>query len=103
MRRLVIPTVCFLLLLGGTAWSQQEPTKKAVLMVEKTDTVRSVLARQIDKKVTLALAQGQEITGTVRSVGDGVVHLSELSGRDFYDAAVDLQKIAAVIVKVRGQ
>ena len=72
-------------------------------MVEKTDTVRSVLARQIDKKVTLVLAQGQEITGTVRTVGDGVVHLSELSGRDFYDAAVDLQKIAAVIVKVRGQ
>ena len=103
MRRVAIPTVCFLLLLGGTARSQQEPTKKAVLQVEKADSVRSVLARQIDKRVTLVLAPGQELTGTVRSVGDGVVHLSELSGRDFFDAVVDLQKISAVLVKVRGQ
>ncbi|MFI5180908.1 MAG: hypothetical protein ACHQPI_05925 [Thermoanaerobaculia bacterium] len=103
MRRLAIPMVCFSLVLAGTAPAQQEPAKKAVLQVDKADTVRTVLLRQIDKKVTLVLAPGQELTGTVRSVGDGVVLLSEISGRDFYDAAVDLQKVSAVLVKVRGQ
>jgi hypothetical protein len=102
MRRIGIPVVCGLLLIGGAARAQ-EPAKKAALQVEKADTVRTLLARQMDKKVTVVLAQGQELTGTVRSVGDGVLHLSELSGRDFYDAVVDLQKIAAVLVKVRGQ
>lgn len=103
MRRIAIPTVCVLLMMGGSAQSQQEPPKKTALQVEKGDTVRTVLTRQIDRKVTLVLSQGQELTGTVRSVGDGVVQLSDLSGRDFYDAVVDLQKIAAVVVKVRGQ
>ena len=101
MRRLAIPMLS-LLLLSGAAVSQQEK-KPAALQVEKADSVRSVLARHVDKKVTLVLVQGTELTGTVKSVGDGVVHLSELSGREFYDAVVDLQKVSAVLVRVRGQ
>ena len=99
MRRLAIPMLSLLLLTGAAA---AQDKKTATLQVEKTDSVRTVLARHADKKVTLVLVQGTELTGTVRSVGEGVVHLSEVGGREFYDAVVDLQKVAAVLVKVRG-
>jgi hypothetical protein len=101
MRRLIICAVCLFLVVGSAM--SQEPAKKATLHVEKADTIRTLLAKEVDKKVTLLLVQGQELTGTVRSVGDGVVLVSELSGREYYDAAVDLEKIVAVLVKVRGQ
>jgi hypothetical protein len=89
------------LLSGGFAVEAQEPAKKGALVVEKGDSVRAVLARHVDKKVTLVLVQGTEMTGTVRLVGEHVVHLSELAGKEFFDAAVDLEKIAAVVVRAR--
>ena len=41
------------------------------------------------------------IGGKVEKVGDKLVHLSQLSGAEFYDAAVDLGAISAVIVRVK--
>jgi hypothetical protein len=38
----------------------------------------------------------------VLKVGESVLHLAKLSGRDFYDAVVRIDRISAVILKVRG-
>ena len=53
--------------------------------------------------MSVVLTTGQELSGVVSSVGDKVVHLSELSGREFFDAAVSLEHIRAVVVRVRGR
>ena len=42
---------------------------------------------------------GQELTGTVREVTGKLVVLAKLSGREFFDAAVPLERIEAVIVR----
>lgn len=34
-------------------------------------------------------------------VAGNVVHLSELSGREFFDAVVSLDRVSAVVVRVR--
>lgn len=75
--------------------------EEAKFSVSKDDTIRSVLSKQVGAKVTLRLGSGDEIGGTVKSVGDRVVHLSEITGKEFFDAAVDIDKINAVMVRAR--
>ena len=74
----------------------------AKLDVQKGDTVRSVLDRQVGKRVGVVLTTGPEIAGVVVSVNDKVVHLSELTGREFFDAVVNLDQIGAIVMRVRG-
>ncbi len=75
----------------------------AKLEVRSADTVKSVLERQVGKRVGVVLTTGQELSGVVSSVGDKVVHISELSGREFFDAVVSLEHIRAVVVRVRSR
>jgi len=73
------------------------------LEVRSADTVKNVLERQVGKRVSVVLTTGQELSGVVSSVGDKVVHLSELSGREFFDAVVSLEHVRAVVVRVRAR
>ena len=71
--------------------------------LRKNETVATLLADRVGKPATLILSSGQELTGVVVSVGDSMIHLSKLSGRDFYDAALRLDSVAGVVVRVRGR
>jgi hypothetical protein len=70
--------------------------------IESADTIKSVLERQIGKAIRPRLQSGEEVGGTVTKVGDHVVHLSELAGREFFDAVVRIDGISAVILRTRG-
>ena len=65
-------------------------------------TVKDVLSENINKRVIVRMDTGDTLEGTVSKVGDSLVHLSKISGRDFYDAVVRMDKISAVLFKVRG-
>jgi hypothetical protein len=65
--------------------------------------VKTILDRSVGRVVTLHLASGQEITGTVMYVGDRAVQLSRLAGRDLFDAVVMLGRVDAVLYKVWGK
>jgi hypothetical protein len=67
------------------------------------DSVRTVIAAAVGKPVTLLMASGQEVTGTVVKVGDHAVQLTRLSGRDFFDGVFQLERVDGVILKVRGK
>jgi hypothetical protein len=43
------------------------------------------------------------LTGKVRKVTEKIVQLGNLSGRDFYDAVIKIEKISAIIVRVEGK
>ena len=75
----------------------------AKLEVRSADTVKSVLERMVGKRVSVVLTTGPELSGVVTSVGDKVVLLSELTGREFFDGVVSIDQIGAVIVKTRGR
>jgi predicted NAD/FAD-binding protein len=75
----------------------------ARLEVRTGDTVKSLLQRQMGKRVTLVLTTGPEFAGVVSAVGDQVVHLTGLTGREFFDAVVSLEHVGAVLVRVRTQ
>jgi|CXWL01.1.fsa_nt_gi hypothetical protein len=77
------------------------PASAQELAVSARDTVQSVLAAQKGKRVTLRLSGGQELTGTVREATDKLVVLGALTGREFFDAAVPLEKVEAVLVRTK--
>ena len=61
--------------------------------------IAEALRARVGKPVTLVLASGTEIGGTVAEVRDHTVVLRALTGKDFYDALVVVDDIAAVEVR----
>jgi hypothetical protein len=94
-KRIVVPLA---LLLAGRAGPAAQTAAR--LAVGADDSLQVVLSRHVGKQVTLKLDSGEELTGTVRVAGR-TVHLEQLSGREFFDAAVDVEEVAAVVVRVR--
>ena len=83
---------------AATGLSAQEKSYE----LRSAATVKDVLSENIGKRVIVRMDAGENVEGTVHKVGDGLVHISKLSGRDFYDATVRIDRISAVIFKVRG-
>ena len=77
------------------------PCAAAELDVKAGDTVESLLAAQKGKKVTLKTRSGQEITGTVKSVSGKLVQISQVAGKEFFDAVVPLEAVEAVLVRTK--
>ena len=73
------------------------------MTVEGTTPLRDTLKSRVGAKVLLRLVSGEEIGGTVRQVGDTAVQLSEVTGREFYDAVIRIDHVSAVIVRVRDK
>lgn len=73
------------------------------LDVNEPSWVAKTLEQQMGKRVKLKLRSGQELEGTVAKVGAHAVHVAQLAGMDFYDAAVRVDDISAVIVKARNK
>ena len=96
MKKSLIPSLAILLFVSFAV--AQDPAK---LATAKDDTIRSVLTRQMGQRVTLKLNSGDELTGVVRLVGDEVIHLGELTGKEFFDAVIDDDDVSAVIIRVR--
>jgi hypothetical protein len=65
------------------------------------DNLRALLAAK--KSVTVVLEGGQTYSAKIGQVGDNYVLLSELSGKEFFDALVNIDDIAAIEVRVRDR
>jgi hypothetical protein len=65
-------------------------------------TIRDVLTENTGKRVIVRMESGENLEGTVTKVGESLVHIAKLSGKDFYDAVVRIDQISAVLFKVRG-
>jgi len=71
------------------------------LSVKAGDSIVTVLKAYDGKRITVKLDSGEELTGTVGTVNDDLVHLRELSGREFFDAVVDTDEVTAVIIRTK--
>lgn len=93
------------MLLGAAApvAAQAAPQEKKMTF-EEQDSMESVLRRFEGKTVRLRLAgSGEELVGKLQKVGKELAHLSELTGREFFDAVVRIDQVSAVSVQVRGR
>jgi hypothetical protein len=66
-------------------------------------TVLSLLQGSAGKAVELHLRSGEKMGGKVAGVTENVVHLSNLTGAEFFDAFIDAKDISAMVVRVAGK
>lgn len=55
----------------------------------------------VGKYVCITLKSGTVLAGTVKAVGDQMVHLEKLERKDFFDALIRMDEIAAIDTKFR--
>ena len=63
--------------------------------------IKATLESQKGKRVSLRLPAGEELVGRIASVEGGTVHLTELAGREYFDAVVEIDEISAVIFRAK--
>ena len=71
------------------------------LSIKPGDTLQKQIAAQKGKKITVRLLAGEELTGIVRDVSNELLQLGELSGKEYFDAMIDLNKVTAILVKTK--
>ncbi len=91
-----ISALALLWLISGPVIVGAEPLKMEVGM-----GLLQVIQAQQGQKLTLKLRSGAELSGTLRAVNGQLVHLGELTGKEFYDAFIDITQIEAVILRVK--
>ncbi len=96
MKPLLLALLAVVALVSPNAFAQSK------IDLHAADTVRSVLERQVGKAVELRLKSGEKIAGKLEKVTDNMALLAQLTGADFYDAAVDLDSVAAIVVRARS-
>ena len=69
--------------------------------LQTSDTILGILQKNVGQVVELRMKSGEKIAGKVEKVGDKLVHLSQLTGAEFYDAAVDTADVSAVAVRMK--
>ena len=86
-----------------STWSPAVLAQEAAFTLNASAEMKDILSENVGKRVAIRLASGEEIEGTVTTVGKTLVHISRLTGKDFYDAVVSIDRIAAVRIKARDR
>ncbi len=73
------------------------------LDLDSPDSIRLNLEKFTGDRVTVALIGGGELQGVVSQVGTTLLYITELTGKEFFDAVVRLDHISAVTVKMRNK
>jgi hypothetical protein len=71
--------------------------------LQPSDTIVSILQKNVGQAVELRMNSGEKIGGKIEKIGDKLVQLSQLTGMEYFDAAVDISHISAVIVRVKSK
>lgn len=79
-----------------SAWAQERG-----LTLKPAAEMAEILSESTGKRVAIRLSTGEEIEGTVTTVGKSLVHISRLAGKEFYDSVVRIDKISAIRIRVR--
>ncbi len=74
--------------------------KEAVQLNAASSMTENLMALT-GKAVTVNIAGGQPVTGIVKTVKGNLLHLEKLSQKDFYDALINIDKIASIEARVR--
>ena len=83
-----------LLILTMTSAIAQNP-----LGFQSSDSIVSVLKRQVGQRVELRLKSGEKIGGKVEGLGEKLVHLSGIAGMEYYEAAIAVEDVSVILVR----
>jgi hypothetical protein len=77
------------------------PLAAAPFEIAAGDSMTHILNRQMGETVELRLRSGDKIGGVIAFVGANVVHLKTLTGQEFFEAAVSIADVSAVVVRAK--
>jgi hypothetical protein len=80
-----------------SAFAQEKAT------LQPNATVVGLLQGNAGKIVEVHLRSGEKMGGKVAQVTDNIVHLSNLTGAEYFDAFVEAKDISAVVIRVAGR
>jgi hypothetical protein len=94
-------SLLFATILSAVASASSFAQDKTALQANAT--VVSLLAANAGKSVELHLRSGEKMGGKIAQVTDNVVHLSNLTGAEYFDAFVDVKEVSALVIRVGGR
>ena len=71
--------------------------------LQSNASVAGILQGSTGKSVELHLRSGEKMGGKVAQVTDTVVHLTNLTGAEYFDAFIDVKDVTAVIIRTGGR
>jgi hypothetical protein len=71
------------------------------LDIQPNDSMQTVLQHQVGQSVELRMRSGEKIGGKLEKVNEKVAHLTQLTGAEYFEAAVAVDDIAAVVVRAK--
>jgi hypothetical protein len=83
-------------ILSSTGWAE-------AIDLQPNDTIQSILQRQVGQPIELRMKSGEKLGGKLEKLNVNVVHLTQLTGAEYFDAAVSVDEIAAVIVRAKAK
>jgi hypothetical protein len=101
---LLVVTFCFGIstILPGAALAQpKKPTALEGAVFNTAASLSDNLKIYVGKDIYVHLKSGKTIQGYVKSVGNNLLHLEKLAGKEFYDALVLIEEISAIEAKFR--
>ena len=100
-KNLVIAGFLLLVLLAAAPPAAFATDAKDAVQLNAASSIADNLAALTGKTVTVNIAGGQPVTGIVKTVKGNLLHLEKLSQKDFYDALINIDKIASIEARVR--
>lgn len=100
----VMLALCWGMSIFFVAGAQAQQKKATDLEGVKFDTAASLadnIKTFVGKDIFIHLRSGKTVQGYVKSIGNGLLHLEKLAGKDFYDALIKIEDISAIECKFR--
>ena len=64
--------------------------------------IKEALMQFSGKRVSVTLDSGTAYEGILTKVGDHLVHISSLTGKEYFDAMIRIEKISALVVRAKS-
>ena len=90
-----LPSLLILFALATTGWAE------SAIDLQPNDTIQSVLQRQLGQPIELRMKSGEKLGGKLEKLNDKTVHLTQLTGAEYFDAVVAMDNIAAIVVRAK--
>jgi len=85
-----------ILLLPSGVWAKTKLVPIEGMSYKVGASLEDNLKALVGKKVSVTLDSGNTLTGLVKEVGDHLVHLEKLDGKEYYDALIRIERIDAL-------
>ena len=64
--------------------------------------IKEALIQFTGKRVSVTLDSGTAYEGILTKVGDHLVHISRLTGKEYFDALIRIEKISGLVVRTKS-